>query len=37
MYWQYLNLPWLNLVQRNSNANNTFKINELESKALLKD
>jgi hypothetical protein len=37
MYWQYLNLPWLNLVQRNSNANNTFKMNELESKALLKD
>jgi ABC-type lipoprotein release transport system permease subunit len=37
MYWQYPHLPWLNLVQRNSNANNTFKMNELESKALLKD
>lgn len=37
MYWQYPHLPWLNLVQRNSHANNQFKMNELESKALLKD
>jgi len=37
MYWQYPHLPWLNLVQRNSNANNQFKMNVPESEAILKD
>lgn len=37
LYWQYPHLPWLNLVQRNSSANNPFKIGEAESKALIKD
>lgn len=36
MYWQYPHLPWLNLIQRNSSANNQFKMNAPEAEALHK-
>lgn len=37
MFWQYPNIPWLNLVQRNISTNNDFKMNEKESDLLFKD
>lgn len=37
MYWQYPNFPWLNLIQRNSNSNNDYKMNEKETDELFKD
>lgn len=37
MYFVHPNLPWLNLIQRNSPNNNTFQIGENEMKPLLSD
>lgn len=37
MYFLHPNLPWLNLIQRNSPTNNTYQISENELKPLLSD